>query len=192
MPPENEGGYKLDYSAMPEGVKISPDGEKALLKSLHAAGMTNKQVQTVINKYAEAVKAGLEIQGQQATQKAGEVAATVEAELKTAWGADHDANVAAAQRGFNHLADDADRADIKKIGVDQGATYRILMKVLAKVGAGISEDVQVNLGESAVLNADLSVLMKSEAYLKADHPEHEATVAKVTALYNKLNPSRKK
>ena len=71
IPPENETGYKLDYAAFPEGVKISPEGEKAFLKSMHSAGLTNKQVQAVVNKYAEAVKQGQAIQQTQIMEMAG-------------------------------------------------------------------------------------------------------------------------
>lgn len=189
VPPENEAGYKLDYSAFPEGVKISPEGEKAFLKSMHSAGLTNKQVQAVVNKYGEALKQGLEIQKQQQATQTGATLKTVADELAQAWGANNDANVKAAQRGFNHLADAADRADISKIGVDAGATYRILMKVLAKVGQGITEDVQPTGGELAA-DADIEQLRRSEAYLNANHKDHAAVHAKVTAWYQRKFPKK--
>lgn len=190
VPPENEAGYKLDYSGFPEGVKISQEGEKAFLKSMHSAGLTNKQVQAVVNKLGETVKAGLELQKTQETKRAQETLTTVATELKTAWGANNDANIKSASRGFNHLADDADKKDISKIGVDLGATYRILMKVLAKVGAGIAEDTPPSQAELANMNQTLEELRTSKAYLDASDPQHTATVAKVTALYQKLHAKK--
>lgn len=185
VPPETEEGYKLDYSAFPEGIKINPEGEKALLKSLHASGMTNKQVQTVINKYGEVIKQGIDIQKQQDTERVTATLRDVATELKTAWGENNDANVQAAVRGFNHLADETDKADISNIGIDAKATYRILMKVLAKVGAGVTEDRQVLNAEGAGLDGTLDTLRKSEAYTNVNHADHKSTVAKVTALYQK-------
>ena len=191
VPPETEAGYTLDYSAFPDGVKINPEGEKALLKSLHSAGMTNKQVQTVINKYGEVIKQGQDILKQQDAERVTATLTGVADELKTAWGANNDANIRASQRGFAHLADEADKKDIAKIGVDAKATYRILMKVLAKVGAGITEDTQIVNAEGAGgLNETLDALMSSKAYTDENDPQHKATVAKVTALYQKKYPNK--
>lgn len=188
VPPETETGYKLDYSAFPEGVKITPEGEKSLLKSLHSVGMTNKQVQTVINKYGEIIKVGQEILKQQEQEGIKAVLNDVETELRTSWGETADTNVKAAQRGFAYLADDTDKADMAKLGKDAKVTYRTLMKVLAKVGAGITEDRQITNSEGVAIDADLATLQKSEAYLKADHPDHATVKAKVTALYQKKYP----
>ena len=190
VPPENESGYKLDYSVFPEGVKLDPEGEKALLKSLHAAGMTNKQVQAVINKYGEVIKAGLDIQKTQKTARINETLDGVAAELKTLWGENYGPNVQAAVRGFNHLADEADKAEMNKIGADGKVTYRMFMKFLAKVGAGITEDTQVLPGDGAAVDSTLEQLKKSDAYLQADHADHKTTVAKVTALYEKKYPKK--
>ncbi len=190
VPPDTEAGYKLDYASFPEGIKISPEGEKALLKSLHSAGMTNKQVQTVINKYGEVVKAGLELQKTQETQRAAATLKDVAEELTTAWGENFETNKKAAVRGFNHLADEADRADLAKIGADSKVTYRIFMKFLAKVGAGITEDTQIKNADGASLDNDLEALKSSKAYLDANDPQHTATVEKVTALYAKKYPKK--
>jgi len=187
VPPETEDGYKLDYAAFPEGVKISPDGEKALLKSLHASGMTNKQVQTVINKYGEVIKAGLELQRTQSVEQVQ----MVNTELATSWGSEFEAHKTAAIRGFNHLADTVDKADLLKIGTDAKVTYRILMKVLAKVGAGIAEDTQVLHADGATLDTSIETLRASEAYLSETHKDHKTTVDKVTALYQKKYPQKK-
>ncbi len=191
VPPETEEGYKLDYASFPEGIKISPEGEKALLKSLHSAGMTNKQVQTVINKYGEVIKAGLDIQKTQEAQRVAATLKDVATELGTAWGANFEVNKSAAVRGFNHLADEADKADLAKIGSDAKVTYRILMKVLAKVGAGITEDTQVLNADGATLDNNLEALRSSKAYLDENDPQHKATVAKVTALYQRKFPPKK-
>lgn len=190
IPPETAEGYKLDYAAFPSEVKISPDGEKAFLKSMHSAGLTNKQVQAVLNKYGETLKTGFELQKQ---QEAGRTKATLDAvasDLRTHWGQKNDDNVKAAIRGFNHLADETDKADLGKIGVDLGATYRILMKVLARVGAGVAEDKLPTQAEMTGINQTLEELRTSKAYLDAADPAHKATVAKVEALYQRKYPKK--
>ena len=192
VPPENEAGYKLDYSAFPEGIKIDPEGEKAFLKRMHGSGLTNKQVQAVLNEYGSVIKQGIEIQKSQQTAQANTVLTEVETELKTAWGESNGLNIKAAVRGFNHLADEADKKDLQKIGIDPKVTYRILMKVLAKVGAGVTEDTPITGdGAGSGLQAELDALKKSDAYLKEDHVDHKATVAKVTSIYQRLYPEKK-
>ena len=57
----------------------------------------------------------------------------------------------------------------------------VLKEVLAKVGAGLSEDEQVFNVESSGINGTLEELRNSKAYADGD----PATVAKVTALYRK-------
>ena len=189
VPPENEAGYKLDYSSFPEGITINPEGEKALLKSLHAAGMTNKQVQTVITKYGEVIKQGIDIQKAQEAGRASETLNGVATELKASWGENFGTNQAAAIRGFNHLADETDKADLAKIGIDGKATYRILMKVLAKVGAGITED-RLPAGGDSVVDTTLDEIKASKAYLDASDPGHNAAVQKAAALYQKKFPKK--
>jgi len=183
VPPENEAGYKLDYSVFPEGVALTPEGEKALLKTFHGSGMTNKQVQTVINKYAEVITQGQEIQKTQEITRVNTTLKSVETELKTEWGADYNSQGKAIVRGFNHLADESDKAVMDNIGKDSKLTYKLLMKVLAKVGVGITEDTQVLNPDGVPGDGTREALMKTEAYTNAEHPEHNATVAKVTALY---------
>jgi hypothetical protein len=190
IPPENETGYKLDYSAFPEGVKMNPEGEKALLKSLHASGMTNKQVQTVINKYGEVIKQGLELQKTQEAERVKTTLTEVATELATAWGENNDTNIKAAVRGFNHLADEADKAEIAKIGVDGKVTYKLFMKFLSKVGAGITEDTQVLNAQGAAHSNTRDELMRSDAYLDENHKDHASTVAKVTAIYKQMYPKK--
>jgi hypothetical protein len=191
VPPETEAGYKLDYSVFPEGIKVDPEGEKTFLKKMHGSGMTNKQVQAVVNEYGALIKQGLETQKKQATEQTAATLKDVATELSTTWGANFTKNQSAAIRGFNHLADATDKADQGKIGVDAKATYRILMKVLAKVGAGITEDTQiVNADGAGGLNETLMELRSSKAYTDENDPQHKATVAKVTVLYQRMYPNK--
>jgi hypothetical protein len=191
VPPETEAGYKLDYSVFPEGIKVDPEGEKTFLKKMHGSGMTNKQVQAVVNEYGALIKQGLETQKKQATEQTAATLKDVATELSTTWGANFTKNQSAAIRGFNHLADATDKADQGKIGVDAKATYRILMKVLAKVGAGITEDTQiVNAGGAGGFNETLMELRSSKAFTDENDPQHTATVAKVTALYQRMYPNK--
>ena len=169
---------------------LTPEEEKGLLKTFHAQGMTNKQVQAVLNKYADVVKTGISLQQQQELNRSNEIIDSVHKEFEQAWGGEFSANQKAVYRGFMHLADDQDRADIAKIGADPKITYRILTKVLAKVGAGLDEDTQIVLADGATVDSTLEELRKSPAYLDANHADHKKTVDKVTALYGRRYPGK--
>lgn len=181
-PPEKEDGYKLDYAKFPENMKPTPDREKAFLKRLHGMGYNNKQAQGAFDIYAELINEGLNIQNQFVPE--------VEGELKKVWGESFDGNVKQAQLAINALLDDEDKGNIGKIGFDQKITYRMLMKVLSKVGADLKED-NPPAGEGAAGQEGVETLMRSDAYLKADHPEHDIAVKKVNAHYEKTYGNKK-
>lgn len=176
-PPKDETGYKLDYSGFPDGFQINPEAEKRLLKRMHGGGLSNKQVQTVIDHFGDLLKEGA---ATQATQRQ-----TATEALKQAWGKSYDANLSDALNAFNALADEDDRANIKQIGNNQA-----MLRILAKIGKELREDRHVS-GEVVVSDEDAEQLKKSEAYWNAKHPDHKAVVAKVTAHYDRKFPAKK-
>lgn len=60
-----------------------------------------------------------------------------------------------------------------------------VIKLLAKIGAEVSEDSPHGLASPVPTADDVKTLMQSEAYLNSTHPEHAATMAKVQAFYAK-------
>lgn len=178
LPPEKEDGYKLDYTAMPENLKPTPESEKSLLKHFYGLGLTNKQAQGIMSKYASILNAGMELQGK--------VVPEVAAEFKALHGDNLPAVMQHVTTAFNALADDEDKANLGKLGKDLKATYKTLTKILAKVGADLQEDVPPGGGPTGG-DADIDVLMKSEAYWNMKHAEHAVTVAKVKAYFDKKN-----
>lgn len=176
-PPKDETGYKLDYSGFPEGFQINVEAEKRLLKRMHGGGLSNKQVQTVIDHFGELLKEG-------AATKASQTQAKMEA-LKTEWATAFDANLTDAYNAFNAYADDQDRADIKDIGNNVA-----MLRILAKIGKELKEDRHIQ-SEVIISEEDAEQLRKSEAYWNKKHPDHKATFAKVTAHYNKKYQEKK-
>ncbi|TAL22518.1 MAG: hypothetical protein EPN94_11020 [Nitrospirae bacterium] len=179
-PPEKEDGYKLDYAKIPENMRPTPESEKSFLKYFHGHGLNNKQAQAMMDKYAELLLSGVEIQNRTVPE--------VEGELQKAWGDKFEGNVGAARVAINTLLEDEDKGDIGKIGFDLKTTYRMLMKVLAKVGADLQED-NPPAGDAAGAEA-IDTLQKSEAYWNPKHAEHAATVRKVQEFYKKKYPEK--
>jgi len=172
LPPEKEDGYKLDYSKFPEGVKIEADREKSFLKSCHAMGMTNKQVQGVMDRYADLISEGLQLQ---ANQKQ-----TVTDALKKEWGDNFEANLGLAQKAFLVYADEKDKANI-----DQFGNNPAVLRLLSKIGKEIGGEDREPIGGSGASGEDIEVIMRSEAYWNEKHPEHKLVKQKVQAYYQK-------
>ena len=60
-----------------------------------------------------------------------------------------------------------------------------VIKLLAKIGAEVSEDSPLGMTTAAPSADDVKSLMTSEAYLDSKHPEHAATMARVQSFYAK-------
>ncbi|EOW0055374.1 hypothetical protein ACOSVF_004408 [Salmonella enterica subsp. enterica] len=172
--PESHEGYepKIESEWLNfEEFKKDPEGA-AFLKSAHAKGLTNEQVEFVLNEYGK--RAPELISG------AGEVDrdATV-AELKQAWktDAEFNANVQNAYRAFQAFASPDDIAKMDEIGNNP-----VVIRLLAKVGAEIQEDKPFGGGD-VVSGEDVKSLMMSEAYRNEKHPDHASVSAKVQRYY---------
>lgn len=169
-PPKSPDEYKLEYK-LPEGVTVDKDAEKSFLASCHAQGMTNKQVQFVMTKYADIL--GAQVEAKNATKEE-----TV-AGLKTAWGEKYDENMTLARKAFAAIADEADRAELQKQGNNSA-----FIRMLAKIGANLKED-NPPIGNPLPSGSEdeIQSLMRSPAYWDSKQPDHLTVKAKVEAFH---------
>lgn len=148
------------------------------LKGAHAKGLSNAQVSYVLGEFQQRM---------QLMQEQAADPAIAEAELSKVWATPQamTKGLGNAFRGAQAFAEDADHAARldKKFGSDPD-----FIRLMAKVGAELGEDKLPAAGLTAVETETLESLRRSEAYTNAKHPDHKATVARVTALYNKLHP----
>jgi hypothetical protein len=172
LPPADPSGYEWKP---PEGLDIDQTRAKAFADEAHAAGLSKKQYEFVMGKYADMMTKDLPqmvsdfVEG----QRGG-----VEQQLRQAWGQEYDANMKHAVAAFNAFTDDAERAEIDRIGNNP-----VLLRILARVGRELGEDKSV---ENAILPTDdIEALMrdKAGAYWNAQHPQHAAVKARVTRHY---------
>lgn len=148
---------------------------QSFMKTAHAKGITNEQMGFILGEYAqrapELVNGAAELDSEAAT-----------AQLREVWNTDAEfnKNIGLAFRAFNSLADDADKGRIDEIGNNP-----MVIRMLAKVGAEMQEDVpeggDVNLEEQQTIRD----LMKSAAYMDPKHADHERVSAQVKAFYQK-------
>lgn len=151
---------------------------KEFAKDAHAKGMTNEQLQFVVDKYLAVAPQLIAADQQLSLEEA-------RSELATIWPdqAAMQRNLAVslkAIRGFGGEADDApgSRARLEnKFGRDPD-----FIAFAAKVGSEMQED-RVPGGASVASEVDVEALLKSEAYWTPAHPDHKSTVAKVQEHY---------
>ena len=185
LPPKDETGYKLDYSKFPEGVKIDAEKEKSFLKKMHGKGMTNAQVQAVMDEYGAVLGEGMQLQ----QGNINKALADARDELNAMWGTGSEQQTKFLQAAFAAVADEQDKENANLIGRDLKVTYKAYVKLLARLGSEMQEDSPVQ-GGGAVEAENIEALMKSEAYWKESHPDHKATLKKVQDFYAKKHSKK--
>lgn len=174
VPPKSAEEYKLE-AFLPEGFEADQEKMKGHLGYFHGLGLTNSQVQGVMNRFGFVLGEGV------ASEKAGFEAA--QAELKENWGADFEKN-----KSLSNLvvATFADKEDIAALQDPKVANNPPLQRLLAKIGLDLTTEDRPAGGEDSGSGGDsIEALQKSKAYWDPKHPEHTATKAKVTAYYEK-------
>lgn len=171
VPPKSPDEYQIQVEKEGfdfEAFKADPQTQ-GFLKSAHAKGLTNDQVNFVISEYlqrADGIAQGAaEIDQQTALEQLG-------------WGADKDKNVKLAYQAG--LA--AGLTPEQMASADVGNNVALL-RVLAHFGAQMQEDLPP-AGGAASGGADRESLIASEAYMNPNHPDHKRVyeqVARMTA-----------
>lgn len=181
-PPESEDGYKLDSEGFAEGFDaeafMADEGTKGFLKSMHAKGMNNAQVQAVLeyglNEWAPNL-----VQGNQELNSESCINS-----LKETWATDaeYQANMGNANRAYRSLPDSMQEEINARIGNDP-----LFNRVMSMFGAEMSEDKSVSTTQAAGVasQAEIETLMLSEAYKNDKHPEHQLVSQKVKSFFNR-------
>ncbi|MGP3209122.1 hypothetical protein ACTVPS_02140 [Serratia marcescens] len=163
-------GFKWDeFKADPE--------MQGFLKAAHAKGITNDQMGFILGEYMNRAPALVE----GAAELDQETAA---AELRGTWKTDAEfqKNIGLAHRAFMSLADPTDHDKMDEIGNNP-----IVIRMLAKIGAEMSEDNPAGTGGAINLEEQQSIrdLMKSDAYTNPKHADHERVSGMIKAFYEK-------
>lgn len=179
IPPESPEGYKLDAESFGEGFDadafMSDEKTQSFLKSMHAKGMTNSQVQEVLNyglnEWAPSLMEGNQALSEQECTEA----------LKEVWSSDAEFNtqVGHAARALKEVAGEEFDTLMGKYGNDPD-----FIKIMAQFGREMGEDVPPNETDIPA-GETLDDLMHSEAYSDPKHKDHEKVSAKVRSMFEK-------
>lgn len=161
---------------------------KAFAADAHARGLSNEQLQFVVDKYL-ALAPELMAADQSLTLE------EAKAELGKVWKDEQTfgANLLGAKRaiqGFGAEADDVPGS--RKALMDKFGNDPDFLAFAAQVATEMKED-SVPAGMGVGGDEDVEALQKSEAYWNPQHPQHSATKAKVEAFYaRKYGQSRRR
>lgn len=128
--PEKADGYQV---TAPEGVAVDAALQTAFLEKAHAAGLSQRQAESLYGWYNEMGAASTA--ARTAASAASLEAATTQ--LRTEWGAAFDQNLDLANKAIAHYGGAQLDAELKANGL---ANSPHLAKVLAKMGRQLSED----------------------------------------------------
>lgn len=195
-PPEPEQ-YDMADVARPEGMPWNAEGERAMLREMHTAGLSNRQARHLLSKYAE-------MQGGAWSAAASQGAHWVEearAALRRDWGAAYDAKSDLANRAFRlAFGDGLDEA--RQLRLADGSflgDHPSLVRAFARLGESLAEHSMAGAKGGAhpgatpeEARAEIARMHGEPATMRAltdrAHPEYAAMVAKRDRLYRLAYP----
>lgn len=165
-----------DYAVEREGFDFNEfkadESNKAFLKSAHAHGITNKQLDFLLSEYD---KRAVDLVSNTSQISTDDVVSS----LQTEWGSTYQDNMFSAMRACQAAGITQEQINDPSIGNNLA-----VIKALAYFGSQIKEDKSLNVG--VPVQEDIQTLMRSDAYFDPRHPEHLATKAKIDAHYQSL------
>lgn len=185
--PETADAYGLKApEGVPEGV-WSDDMAKVFAAKAHEAGLTTAQAQAVAGWYAGTAAE------QAKAMEAAAVAAREEATaaMRSEWGGQFDAKIEVAKRALVQFGGQGVADLMTETGL---GNHPEVVKMFARIGEAIAEDKPAGMGggTAPVMTDPRAQAMaitndKTSPYWNQQHPEHLATVRRVTKLLEDAN-----
>ena len=172
LPPKTEDEYTTEREGFSFDEFKQDEGNKAFLKSAHAHGITNKQMDFLLSEY-ESRAVDLV-----STSSALDTDTTVEA-LQSEWGKDYESNIFNAVKAAKACGISEDQISDPLIGNNVA-----FIKMAAYFGSQLNEDKPISNG--SVVSTDIQSLMRSEAFFNVKHPDHKSVKAQIDSYYNSL------
>lgn len=185
--PPSPDGYEFKF---PEGYQPQEDLFKGMVSAMHKAGLTKKQANEVVSKFAEFdVKVAREAQ-QAAAQQQSDALMTLKHDL----GDKYDEEMNYARYGIQELGDKELVGFLEESGLGNSVPMAKLMSKVGKLLAtdratgststGGPDDLNLTPAQAqAEINAILQDPEKNKAWLDANAPNHEAVVNRIAHLH---------
>lgn len=170
--PKSADDYKIEREDFDFDTFKADESNKAFLTEAHKQGITNKQLDFLIQEYD---KRAVNLVSTSSQFDTDETVQTLQAE----WGSNYETNIFSAIKAARSAGLTEAQINDPVIGNNPA-----IIKALSYFGSQLNEDKPIS-GGSAV-KTDVQSLMRSEAFFDSKHPEHKSVKAQVDAYYNSL------
>lgn len=183
--PETPDDYAIDGTNISENFNFdefkSDDTNKAFLKSMHAAGLNNGQVQKVLEYGMKELIPGL-MSGNQSLNEAD----ALEHMKNEVWkeGAQYSENMALSGKAYSSLSSELQQ-EVNNPDQPGGAigNHPVFLKVMSIFGKEMGEDRSVEETSGLSDQVEVEKLMLSEAYKDSKHPDNAKVSKQVRDFY---------
>ena len=189
--------YDLAGVARPDGMPWNAEGERAMLREMHAAGLSNRQARHLLSKYAEMQGGAWSVAASNGARRVEEARSA----LRRDWGSAYDAKSDLANRAFR-LAFGDGVEEARQLRLADGSflgDHPALVRAFARLGESLAEHPMAGAKGGAHLSAtpdearaEIARMHGEPATMRAltdrAHPEYAVMVAKRDRLYRLAYP----
>jgi len=170
--PKSADEYKIEREDFNFDDFKADESNKAFLEEAHKHGITNKQLDFLLNEYD---KRAVDLVSNNSQFDTDSTVQTLQSE----WGKEYESNIFSAIRAAKSAGLTEDQINDPSIGNNVA-----VIKALAYFGSQIEEDKPINNGTP--VNVDIQSLMRSEAFFDPKHPNHKSVKAQIDSYYDSL------
>lgn len=170
--PKSVDEYKIEREDFNFDDFKADESNKAFLEEAHKHGITNKQLDFLIQEYDRRAVDLVSNSSQIDTDS------TVQT-LQTEWGDQYEANIFNAVKAARACGITDEQINDPLIGNNVA-----FIKMASYFGSQINEDKPVTNGTP--VNVDIQSLMRSEAFFNPKHPDHKSVKSQIDSYYNSL------
>ena len=174
--PETIDGYEVNVEGFNyDDFKAIPENQE-FLERAREAGLSNEHLGFLLGEYNQLIP-NL-IAGNAALDNEACISA-----MKETWGGETDANFGFARAAANNAIQNG-ILTMEEVNSPEFGNNPLVLKMAAYFGSQLQEDTPpANTQQSGA--EDVQSLMKSEAYLNVNHPDHKRVFAQVEGFYQK-------
>jgi len=170
--PKSADEYKIEREDFDFETFKADESNKAFLSEAQKQGITNKQLDFLIQEYD---KRAVDLVSTSSQYDTDNTVQTLQAE----WGSNYESNIFSAIKAARSAGLTDDQINDPVIGNNPA-----IIKALSYFGSQMTEDKPINSGTA--VKPDVQSLMRSEAFFDSKHPDHKSVKAQVDAFYNSL------
>lgn len=170
--PKSADEYKIEREDFNFEDFKADESNKQFLAEAHKHGITNKQLDFLLNEYD---KRAVDLVSNSSQFDSDTTIQTLQSE----WGQDYEKNIFNAVKAAKACGITDEQINDPSIGNNVA-----FIKMAAYFGSQINEDKPVSNGTP--VNVDINSLMRSPAFFDPKHPDHKSVKAQIDSYYDSL------